>query len=64
MRRGQVVGQSDKQAAYPITPPFSPDDLGATIYQALGINPESELRDRQNRPVQLSRGLSIESLYG
>jgi len=64
VRRGQVVGQSDKQAAYPITPPFSPDDLGATIYQALGIDPDSELRDRQNRPVQLSRGLPIKALYG
>ena len=42
---------------------YSPDDVGATVYDALGIDPESELRDRQDRPVQLNRGRIIQSLY-
>src|SRR5262249_6381918 len=33
VRGGQVIGKSDKIGAYPTTPPYSPDDLGATVYQ-------------------------------
>ena len=63
VRGGQVIGRSDKIGAYPVTTPYSPDDLGATVYQALGVNPASELRDRQNRPVQLNRGRVMEALF-
>ena len=64
VRQGQVLGQSDKTAAYPITPPYSPDDLGATLYHCLGIDHDSELRDRQNRPAQLNRGQIMAPLFG
>lgn len=64
VKEGHILGQSDKTAAYPITPPYSPDDLGATIYHSLGIDHESELRDRQNRPAQLNRGQVILPLFG
>lgn len=60
---GQAIGQSDATAAYPSTAPYSPDDLGATVYHALGIDPTTEVRDRQNRPVQLNRGTVIQSLF-
>lgn len=60
---GKIIGKSDKIAAYPITIPYSPDDLGATVYQILGIDPASEIRDRQNRPSQLNRGKVIQSLF-
>lgn len=63
VRGGQVIGKSDKIGAYPVTPPYSPDDLGATVYHVLGIEPTSEVRDRQNRPVQLNRGAVIEALF-
>lgn len=63
VRGGQVIGRSDATAAYPVTPAFSPDDLGATVYDALGIDPGTEVRDRLNRPVQLNRGDVIRSLY-
>src|SRR5262249_45264407 len=63
VRGGQVIGKSDKIGAYPATSPYSPDDLGATVYQALGVDPASELQDRQGRPVQLNRGSAIESLF-
>ena len=36
---GQVHGASDRWAAYPTRDPVSPDDLGATILHALGIDP-------------------------
>jgi len=28
-----------------------PEDLAATIYHLLGIDPNSEIRDRNNRPL-------------
>lgn len=63
VRPAQVIGKSDKIAAYPITPPYSPNDLGATVYHVLGVDPHSELRDRQNRPVQLNRGEIMHALF-
>jgi uncharacterized protein (DUF1501 family) len=63
VRGGQVIGRSDKIGAYPATTPYSPDDLGATVYNALGANPEAEVRDRQNRPVQLNRGRVMTALF-
>ncbi len=63
VRGGQVIGKSDKIGAYPTTQPYSPDDLGATVYHVLGVDPASEVRDRQNRPVQLNRGDVMEALF-
>ncbi len=60
---GQVIGRSDAIASYPSTPPYTPDDVGATIYHALGIDADAEVRDRQGRPVRLNGGSVIQSLY-
>jgi hypothetical protein len=54
VRGGQVIGASDRTAAYPATPPISPGELAATIYHALGIDPHTELRDVLGRPLSLS----------
>lgn len=63
VRGGTVVGKSDASAAYPATTPYSPDDLGATVYETLGIDPTSEIRDKLDRPIQLNRGRVIRSLF-
>ena len=63
VRGGQVVGRSDKTAAYPATTPYSPDDIGATVYSVLGIDPHAEATDRLGRPVQLNRGRIIRPLF-
>jgi uncharacterized protein (DUF1501 family) len=63
VRGGRVIGKSDKIGAYPATTPYSPDDLGATVYHVLGVDPASEVRDRQNRPVQLNRGQVMQALF-
>lgn len=63
VRGGNVIGRSDKIAAYPLSNPYSLDDLGATVYSVLGIDHESEMRDRQNRPAQLNRGNPITALF-
>jgi hypothetical protein len=65
VRGGTILGQSDKDAAYAITPPYKPEDLAATIYQALGIDPELRLPDSQGRPVGLmDDGQAIAELFG
>jgi hypothetical protein len=50
---GQVIGASDKQAAYPTTRRYGPADIAATIYERIGLNPENRIRDRENRPHEL-----------
>jgi hypothetical protein len=63
VRGGQLIGRSDRIGAYPITTPYTPDDIGATVYHLLGVLAEVEVRDRQDRPVQLNRGKVIEPLF-
>lgn len=63
VRPGQVIGRSDATGAYPVTRPYSPDDVGATIYSLLGIDPATEIYDRLNRPVRLNRGEVIDALF-
>jgi len=63
VRGGQVIGKSDKTAAYPSTTPYSPDDIGATVYTVLGVDPHAEVADRLGRPVQLNRGRVITPLF-
>ena len=56
VRGGSVYGSSDKDAAYPVDHPTSPEDLAATVYHALGIDPETRVTDAQGRPVSLVEG--------
>jgi hypothetical protein len=49
-KAGQVIGQSDAQAAYPLTTGYSPADVAATIYHALGVDPDTRVPDIENRP--------------
>lgn len=53
VRGGTVHGKSDKDAAYALDSPTSPEDLAATIYHALGIDHELRVPDAQNRPVAI-----------
>jgi hypothetical protein len=59
---GQVVGSSDKIAAYPRELPVDPADVQATIYHCLGIEPEQEMQDQFQRPVPASVGKVITQL--
>ena len=56
VKRGFVYGESDKNAAYPTKDPVRPDDLAATIYHLLGIDPHTEVIATGNRPVLISEG--------
>jgi hypothetical protein len=60
---GQVIGKSDKHASYPVVQPYSPNDLGATVYHLLGLPADAEAHDRFDRPVRLNTGEVIEPLF-
>ncbi|MBC7818947.1 MAG: DUF1501 domain-containing protein [Planctomycetaceae bacterium] len=53
---GCVFGETDKQAAYPISHPVSPGDIVATIYQLLGIDPHLTVPDQTGRPNHIAHG--------
>jgi hypothetical protein len=62
-RPGQIIGASDKIGGHPITTPYHPNDMGATIYDALGIDPTTIVHDRLDRPVHLNTGHVMDVLY-
>ena len=61
---GAVYGSSDRIGAYPATDPVTPDDLAATMYWALGIDPGTEVRDTLGRPLPIAAGTPITALFG
>jgi uncharacterized protein (DUF1501 family) len=61
---GQTIGRSDAIGAQPTTRSFSPDDLGTTLFAALGIPAHAELRDQFGRPMPVCSGQVISELYG
>ena len=54
VKRGFAYGKSDANAMFPDENPVRPEDLAATIYHLLGIDPEAEIRDRNNRPLAIA----------
>jgi hypothetical protein len=63
IRGGQVYGATDKIAAYPNDKPMSPEDYLATIYHAMGLDPQSEMIDKENRPHRLVDGAPVMALF-
>jgi hypothetical protein len=65
IRGGALYGASDKHGAAPVANPVTPQDVAATIYHCLGIDPETRLPDRHGRPVEVgSGGKPIHALLG
>jgi hypothetical protein len=59
-----VVGESDAAAAYPKSEAYGPEDVAATIYTALGLDPRAEVRDLEDRPHPIALGEPIRALFG
>ena len=55
VRGGQVLGATDAIAAEPATTGYSPNDLGASFFQNIGIDPRTEFRSDVGRPITLIR---------
>ena len=62
VRGGTVVGATDKIAAYPAANPQKPENMAATIYQALGIPRAFAWRDTSDRPHFVYHGDPIPGL--
>jgi hypothetical protein len=56
VKRGSVFGSSDKIGAYPASDPVRPDDIAATMFALLGIDPHFEVHDALNKPLQIAQG--------
>lgn len=63
IRGGQVWGSSDKHGAFPRSQPVDPVDLHATIYHAMGLNPDTLIHDGLGRPLAISTGVAIRGLF-
>jgi hypothetical protein len=62
VRGGTVYGASDKIGAYPLDNPVTAGDFAATLYHCLGFSPETEIRDRFDRPHRLADGTPISDI--
>jgi hypothetical protein len=59
VKRGFVYGKSDETGSRPSENPVTPDDIAATIFYLMGIDPRSEVVDAQGRPLMISSGKPI-----
>ena len=65
VRGGICYGKSDAEAAFPTEHPTRPEDLAATLYQALGLDPEMAVPDPEGRPTRLIEGgQPINAIFG
>jgi hypothetical protein len=64
IKGGQVYGKSDRIGSAPLELACGPADLHATIFHALGIDPDSMLQDQLGRPVPLTDGGRVLPLFG
>jgi hypothetical protein len=65
MPAGAIYGASDSHAAHPARDPVTPQDIAATIYHALGLDPATTfVHDALGRPYALSSGTPIKALVG
>jgi hypothetical protein len=56
LRRGIVIGATDRIGATVTDRPITPPDMAATILHALGIDPATTLHTALGRPVELASG--------
>ncbi len=62
VRGGTVIGATDKTGAYPAHSPQRPENMAATIYQALGIPRSTVWYDEVDRPHHVYHGEPIAGL--
>jgi hypothetical protein len=62
VKRGAVFGASDKNGAYPASDPARPEDLSATMFHLLGIDPKTEVHDALGKPLPISTGSVLDGV--
>ena len=56
IKGGQVIGKTNDKGEEPVEDPHTPDDVAASFFHALGIDPAKEYHTPTGRPVMLVRG--------
>ena len=62
VNNGVVIGATDRNAGEVIDSKASPDDIAATLYEALGIPHDTVLDDIAGRPRRIAEGSPIDGL--
>jgi uncharacterized protein (DUF1501 family) len=63
IKGGRVVGRSNERAERPAENPYGPEDLAATIFKLLGVDPNDEFITPEGRPIKIANnGRTIEEL--
>ena len=62
VKGGTVIGASDKHGGYPTTDPQKPENMAASIYQALGLPATAAWKDEVQRPNHIYFGDPIRGL--
>ena len=63
IKRGYIHGKSDKTGSSPVENPVHPTELLATIYHAMGIDPESIVYNHLNQPRELVKAKPVTQLF-
>ncbi len=65
VRGGAIIGASDARAEKPATDPYGPEDLAATVYHTLGIDPSTQFYTPERRPIPIvpGNGRVIQELF-
>ncbi len=61
---GRLYGASDRQGAYPLDRRITPNELAATIFHALGVEPASQVTTTLERPWQICDSQPVLNLWG
>jgi hypothetical protein len=64
IKRGSVYGESDKTASAPLVDPVHPTELLATIYHAVGLNPQMMVYNHLNQPREMVKAEPVTALFG
>ncbi len=62
VKRGFRYGSSDRFGAAPASGAVRPDDIAATIFELMGIDPATQMHDTFGRPLAISNGQTIRDI--
>jgi len=63
VRGGTVYGESDEWSGFVKEDPVRPADIGATVFQSVGIGRDVEVHDLEGRPQFINHGHVVEKLF-
>lgn len=63
VKRGYLHGESDRSGEYPRGQPHTPGDMAATLFWALGLDPQTHIHDPLGRPYAIADGQPMPALF-